>query len=155
MIKSSRELITVINEIGKYFSVEIFDDYVIKTPKHKKFVDNPKLVKFIVDVQNEISKVVKGVLPCKLLESGKIKMSRATGWRVDKYKLYKFRTKNRKPLNDFEEKVKIQVSNDLRIIKEHGYLLEDLRDANLFYDEEKDLLQYVDFSNVKKISTTV
>lgn len=141
----------LIDETGKYFSVKTLNSYVIKTPKHKKFIDNPELVKFIVDVQNELSKLIEGVFPCRLTCDGKIKMPRAKGMRLDEYKTVKFKTKNRKLLNDFEEKIKTQIQNDLEVMKDCGYFLEDFRDVNLFYEEEKDLLQYIDFSGVKRI----
>jgi len=123
-----------IDESGVYFTVLIFDDYVIKIPKKDKVKDINAL-KFISDAQTSISENVNGVLPCWLIE-GVLVMPKAKGVRSDK-------------VPEKKGHIKQLRSKVLEQIKELGYELRDHGFKNIFYDEDQDQVYMIDFHAVR------
>jgi len=123
-----------IDETGVYFTVLIFDDYVVKIPKRDK-VKDINMLKFISDSQTELSEKVNGVLPCWLIE-GVLIMPKAKGKRSDHHK-------------DKKEHIKALRQEILDQIKSFGYELKDHGFKNMFYDEEQDQVYMIDFHAIR------
>ncbi len=124
-----------VDESGVYFTVLVFQDYVIKIPKKDKVKDIEAL-KFISDTQTHVSEHVNGVLPCWLIENVLV-MPTAKGTRSDQ----------RKDKNEHIKKLKKEI---LAQINDLGYTLSDTGSRNTFYDEEQDQVYMIDFHAVKK-----
>ncbi len=125
-----------IDESGVYFTVLVFEDYVVKIPKKDKVKDVQEL-KFIADTQTKVSEHVDGVLPCWLIDNVLI-MPKAPGKRADEFPDKKTYFKNMK------QKILSQ-------IKDLGYDLRDTGMKNMFYDESQDQIYMIDFHAVRKI----
>jgi len=139
-----------VEDIGRNFTVYIYDNYVKKVPKKDKFKDLSKL-QYIADTQTYLSKRVEGILPCKVVK-GNLEMPKAPGERVDRYEERKFRTGNRTPLIKFQNRVRIMMDNINEQIEDLGYYVGDLRTVNMFYDEKEDKLYFIDFSEVTTLT---
>ncbi len=122
-----------IDESGVYFTVLVFEDYVVKIPKKDK-VKQVSELKFISDSQTKLSDI-KGVLPCWLIENVLV-MPKAKGKRSDQYPEKKAHIKALR--NEILEK-----------IKGKGYELRDTGQRNMFYDEEQDQVYMIDFHAIK------
>ncbi len=135
--------------IGKNFNVEVHNDYVIKIPKKDEYRQIEKL-SLIADAHTYLSKHIKGILPCKVIDGSKLKMPFAKGERLDLYEERKFRSKNQTPLINFRSHIEQLKQGLYTQIESHGYSIADLRSVNLFYDETDDTLYIIDFSAIKK-----
>ncbi len=128
-----------VDETGVYFTVLVFEDYVIKIPKKDK-VKDVKELKFISDTQTEVSKHVDGILPCWLIENVLI-MPKSPGKRTDEFSAGE------------KQKFK-QIKNQiLEQIKTLGYDLRDTGMKNMFYDKDQDQLYIIDFHAVRLNNT--
>lgn len=124
----------ILDESGYYFTVLIFNDYVVKIPK-KDLVKDVEELKFIADTQTELAEHVNGVLPCWLIENVLV-MPKAKGRRADACLSKKAHIKG----------LKMEI---LSKIKDMGYELKDTGSRNMFYDEAEDQVYMIDFHAVK------
>ena len=129
----------VVNE-GKYFKVLVYEEegFVIKIPRDEK---RKKRVSEIVKYQNQLAKEFDEVLPCEETVEGYIKMPIPDGVRIkdiDNWSNLWFK-KFLPKLRDFHKRVK---ETTKLVVPDNG-------PADIFYDEEKDCIYLVDFSQVK------
>jgi len=119
-----------VDESGTFFTVLIFDDYVIKVPRRlKKEVNKSKLnVEKMAKIQNDLAEKIECVLPCKY-HDGVLIMQRAPGKRADNYDKAFIDEK----LIDIRKK-----------IVGYGYQTQDLGLKNIFYDEESNKITLID-----------
>lgn len=123
---------------GAHFVVLLFKDYVIKVPYKELFRSKDK-VSEIVEYQNAMSKLSKSIPPAKQV-GWAIVSPRIKGVRVDKL--------NPEKQKELKQRAK-QISSDM---KKEGYIIGDLKSANMIYNEKKDELTLIDFSLAGKIS---
>jgi len=125
-----------VNNEGKYFTVLIFDDYVIKFPKSNTCKD--KDLDRIAKLQTELSRQVDGILPCTKIDNVLV-MPKSPGKRTDEYRDTKKKDYIRK-LTDRKKKE----------IESLGYKIADLSWKNCFYVEESDQLYIIDLHRIQK-----
>lgn len=123
-----------LDETGVYFSVLVFQDYVVKIPKKEMGMEVEQL-KFIAEAQTELAEHVNGVLPCWMIENVLI-MPKAKGRRADACLSKKAHIKALK-------------AEILHKIKDLGYELRDTGARNMFYDEAEDQVYMIDFHAVR------
>lgn len=125
-----------VNNEGKFFTVLIFDDYVIKFPKSNtcKDKDMDRIAKF----QTELSRKVNGVLPCTKVDNVLV-MPKSPGKRTDEYRGAKLKNH-----------IRHLVSRKKKEIEMLGYKISDLSWKNCFYDEENDQLYIIDLHKLEK-----
>ncbi len=121
---------------GAFFSVYLFDDFVVKVPR-RDAVKDQKILEFIATTQTMLSEKVKGVLPCYRFNDVLI-MPRAKGVRGDKLK-----PEQAKRVSELKTQGQAK-------IKELGYILGDLNRKNIIYNEEEDILYFIDFHKIKR-----
>ena len=128
----------IINEEGVYFTVLMFEDYVVKIPRPDR-INDVKELKFIAESQDFLSENINGILPCWLIECCLI-MPRAKGIRADKL--------------SYDEKDHIQLLRNviLEQIEKLEYELIDCGSKNMFYDEGEDQVYLIDFHAIKKMN---
>ena len=126
-----------VNNDGKYMTVLIFDDYVVKFAKSNacKNKDLERMAK----LQTEVSQQVDGVYPLKKIDNVLI-MQRAKGKRADYYR------EDRK----MRDHIKRLMDRKKKEIKELGYKITDVSWKNCFYDEETDSVSIIDMHQIKK-----
>jgi len=125
-----------IDDSGVYFKVYVFQYFVVKVPKHKRFKDL-KALQYIAEAQTYLSQHVEGVLPCYLMGKWLV-MPTAPGKRGDAFSDNKW------------ECIKQKRDEIVSQIREHGYTLGDVGKKNVFYDEREDKVYIIDFHPVKK-----
>ena len=123
---------------SSFFNVLIFNDYVVKIPKHHSVKERYRL-KEIVEIQNYLADNIENCLPCKLIE-GMIVMPKAKGKRLDSFSEEE-QLKFRGMLEELRKKI-----NDLGIDIIDIYAVK-----NSFYDEETGKLTYIDYCGVGRI----
>ncbi len=124
-------------ELGTFFSVLIFDDFVVKIPKLPKVEPLEKL-DLIAKIQTYLSQHFDEIQPCYRVGKRLI-TPRAKGVRAD--------------LLPKEQGVEL-MKRGLEIAKQVedlGYILKDIAPKNIFYDEETDSITLIDFHGVKSI----
>ncbi len=126
---------------GAYFDVYIYEEHVVKIPKHKK-VKNDKMLADIAMMQTELSKHLEEVLPCRK-EGRTLIMPRAKGIRQDKLD------------RDMQKALEPRKSELRNKIKALGYLVSDTNRKNIFYDEAEDKMYLIDLHNIKVLEKGV
>ncbi len=123
---------------GASFEAFVFKDFVVKVPKKRKHWSNERMDQMI-EVQNMLSAVVDGVLPC--YRFGDVLVApKAPGKRLDKIE--------KSDRMEKKEHIKSLRAKILSEIEEHGYILKDVGSRNIFYDEETDKIYLYDFNNI-------
>jgi hypothetical protein len=115
---------------GAYFTVYVYDTYVIKYPKHEK-VNSKKVLNKIADIQTAMSEFMPEILPCKRQGMSLI-MPRAPGVRCDYL-----------PAEKWEE-IKERLPEIEARARQHGYIILGTDIHNIFYDEGSDQIYLVD-----------
>jgi hypothetical protein len=120
----------MIADKGAYFTVHIYDTYVIKYPKHPKVMDE-KVLEQIVDIQTAMAEFMPEILPCKR-QGMSLVMPRSPGVRCDKLSPGKWaEIEGRLP--EIEARARRQ-----------GYIIYGTDIYNIFYDEGSDQIYLVD-----------
>ncbi len=122
---------------GAYFTVIMFDDYVIKVPTQEETKQEERLEE-IAALQTEIAAKIPGVLPCCKVGPVLI-MPRAPGVRVDLLP-----NKTRRRANALRDR-------KLEEIRRIGYDLDGGGNFNIHYDVDADEIYLLDFHTVRKI----
>ncbi len=120
---------------GVYFSVEIYNDFVIKTPLKEK-VKNVEALDFIADSQTYLSTKVKGVLPC-YRHGLTLYMPRAPGILA-------------KELADRWPTIRAKRDAIMAEIETHGYKLHDAGKQNIIVDGDD--LYMIDFHDIRRVN---
>ena len=115
---------------GAYFTVHVYDTYVIKYPKHEK-VNSKKVLEKIADIQTAMSEFMPEVLPCKKRGMSLV-MPRAPGIRCDKL-----------PANKWEA-IKERLPEIEARAKRHGFIVLGTDIYNIFYDDDNNQIYLVD-----------
>jgi len=125
-----------VDNSGMYFRVYIFDEFVVKVPKHKKVRSQKRLAE-IAEMQTYLSQYIDGILPCYHIGNYLI-MPKAPGKKGKDYG------------EDQWEYIKGKRDEILIQIREHGYELGDVGRKNAFYDKNADKVYIVDFHPIRK-----
>lgn len=128
-----------VNEDGTFFTVLIFEDYVIKVPRRKKSAKSPpgftrKDIDRMVEIQNEIAEKVDGVPPCRQVGVCVV-MPRVKGVRCDEI--------------EDQQLIKRKRDEVLSQISGMGYQLRDCGKNNMIYCPDEDQMYMVDFHIIK------
>ena len=123
-----------VDETGAFFTVLVFDDFVIKVPRNKRGSKKYRDIQEIAQVQNDLAQKMDSVLPCEYVD-GAIVMPRAPGIRGD----FVDKKMMKKKLNDLIEE-----------IRSWGYKAGDITRDNVFYDSESGKFYIIDFHLVKR-----
>ncbi len=118
---------------GAFFTVLVFDSYVIKVPR-KTDDGSKRTSRDMADVQNDLAGKMDSVLPCEYVD-GAIVMPVPPGVRGDLV--------DRILIKGKMEKVKKEIIS-------HGYKPGDVTAKNVFYDSENDQLYVIDFHLILK-----
>ena len=130
---------------GYFFDVEIYADFVVKTPKPEQAgrlrnmhgaVSIEETLEHIASCQEELSRMIPSVLPAYRV-GAQIFMPRARGVRC----------------TEIPEKwtwIKDIVKKDVEKINKSGYMAMDLGQENVFWDEERKSIYMIDFHAIKK-----
>jgi len=123
-------------DAGSHFIVLLFDDFVLKLPRRKRYKEK---MPFIAKAQTELSEKIDGVLPCTFHEVY-LEMPRAPG--IPGNDIKNDKTKNYvRELRD----------NTLKEIRKYGYQVKSCKMQDTFYHEEEDMVYIIDFSDVEKL----
>ena len=123
-----------VDETGAFFTVLVFDDFVIKVPRNKRGDKKYKDVELMAEIQNELAEKADVALPCKYID-GVIVMPRAPGIRGD----FVDKKMMKKKLNELKSK-----------IRGLGYNPGDITRDNVFYDSESKRFYIIDYHLVKR-----
>jgi len=121
---------------GNHFIAIIVDDFVIKVPRDKFSIDR---LDTIADAHNYLYGKIEGALPCVKYDSYLV-IPKAPGVRVSKLK------------NNKQREIKSRIRRICKEARKLGYIINDVKIEDTFYDDSTDTVYMVDFSNVK--STT-
>lgn len=119
---------------GTYFEVHIYEDHVIKYPKHKRVMD-PEKLEYIAEQQTFLSTKIEAFLPCKKVGNTLI-MPKAPGVRADKV------------YGKWPE-IQAKALEAIKQAKELGLKVTDVGKDNVFYDEKTDKIYIIDCHNIK------
>ncbi len=125
-----------VNNDGLFFTVYIYDDYVLKVPKRDE-VKSIKKLQFIADTQTYLSTKIEGVLPSKRIDDHLIQ-PKAPGVRLDKI------------INEDVKFYKGLIRKMKKKIEDLGYKLKDTSKRNFFYDKDSGILYMIDMHGIEK-----
>ncbi len=121
---------------GASFEAFVFKDFVVKVPKKRKHWPDERLDRMIA-IQNYLAERVEGVLPC--YRFGEVLVApRAPGKRADRLD------------KDTWQHIETLRDRIVTEIQEHGYILKDLGERNVFYDHKTDEVYLYDFNNIEE-----
>ncbi len=119
-------------EDGNHFQVLVFETHVVKIPRTDEKRDE---LSEIVDIQNYLADNVAGILPVERYGDVLV-MPRAPGTRADE-------------IRDQWPYIRDKRTEIFEAVNELGYVLIDIGQSDIFYDESDDQVYIVDFSQLK------
>lgn len=129
-----------VDEQGTFFTVLMFDDYVIKVRRRVKrdAKKRKNTVRDFVETQNALAEKLPEVLPCEMVDDCCIVMPRVYGIRGDRLKRPHKKT----------------VENMIRSLEERidalGYKAQDVNLGNVIYQPESKKLYLIDTHRIEE-----